>query len=82
MTAGHAIPAFKKIGELLTDYLADTTGLEVTAPDFSALRSAAYADDGGDMCYVKDCGRAIALLQLADRLSYRTYNAGRAGNER
>jgi UDP-glucose 4-epimerase len=23
---------------------------------------------------VKDCGRAIALLQLADRLSHRTYN--------
>ena len=29
---------------------------------------------------MKDCGRAIALLQLAERLSYRTYNvaAGRA----
>ena len=26
------------------------------------------------MCYVKDCGRAIALLQLAPQLSYRTYN--------
>ena len=26
------------------------------------------------MCYVKDCGRAIALLQLAPRLSHRTYN--------
>ena len=111
MTAGHAIPAFKKIGELLTDYIADATGLEVlnyrisavwgpfgraaspffaapqlvhaaargTAPDFSALRSTAYAQDGGDLCYVKDCGRAIALLQLAPRVNHRTYNvaAGR-----
>ena len=33
-----------------------------------------YAADGGDLIYVRDCGRAIALLQLADRLSYRTYN--------
>jgi UDP-glucose 4-epimerase len=41
--------------------------------------SPVYADDGIDMCYVKDVGRAIALLQLADQLDYRTYNvaAGR-----
>jgi UDP-glucose 4-epimerase len=105
MAAGHVIPAFKKIGELLADYLADATGIEIinlrispwgpggnpmspftaapqlvhagargTAPDFSALRSPAYADDGFDMCYVKDCARAIALLQLAPRLAHRTYN--------
>jgi UDP-glucose 4-epimerase len=50
------------------------------APDLSALHSPAYADDGIDLCYVKDCGRAIALLQLSEQLSYRTYNvaAGRA----
>lgn len=105
MTAFHAIPAFKKIGEILGDYLAGATGIEVVsyrlspwgpgsnptspftpvpqmvraaarggAPDFSALRRPAYADDGLDMCYVKDCARAIALLQLAPRLSHRTYN--------
>ena len=105
MVAGHVIPAFKKIGELLADYLAGATGIEIvsyrispwgpggnpmspftavpqlvhaaargTAPDFSALRSPAHAGDGFDMCYVKDCARAIALLQLAPRLSYRTYN--------
>jgi UDP-glucose 4-epimerase len=112
MTAGHTIPAFKKIGELLTDSIADATGLQVvnyrisyiwgplgrtatpfypapqlvhaavrgTAPDLSMLYSPAHAEDAVDMCYVKDCGRAIALLQLADRLSHRTYNvaAGRA----
>jgi UDP-glucose 4-epimerase len=112
MTAGHVIPAFKKIGELLTDYMASVTGIEVLsyriggiwgplgrtaspffaapqlvhaavrgmAPDLSALHSPAYADDGIDLCYAKDCGRAIALLQLSERLSHRTYNvaAGRA----
>lgn len=112
MTAGHVIPAFKKIGELLGDYLAGVTGTEVlsyriggiwgplgraaspivavpqlvhaavrgTAADLSALHSPAYADDGTDLCYVKDCGRAIALLQLSEQLNYRTYNvaAGRA----
>jgi UDP-glucose 4-epimerase len=112
MTAFHPIPAFKKINELLIDFFADASGLEVlnyrisgawgprgrpaspfiavpqlvhaaargTAPDFSSLRSPAYADNGGDLCYVKDCGRAIALLHLAERLNHRTYNvaSGRA----
>jgi UDP-glucose 4-epimerase len=51
-----------------------------TAPDLSLLRSPVHAEDALDLCYVKDCGRAIALLQLADQLSYRTYNvaSGRA----
>jgi UDP-glucose 4-epimerase len=110
MTAGHVIPAFKKAGELLADYLAGATGIEIlscrisiwgpggnpapsfsalpqlvhaaahgTAPDFSALRLPVYGDDGLDVCYVKDCARAIALLQLAPQLNHRTYNiaAGR-----
>lgn len=108
MTAGHVIPAFKKIGELLTDHLADATGVEIvnariaaawgplgrpasafvrapqlihaaargTAPDLSALYTPARADDGIDLCYVKDCGRAIASLQLARKLNHRTYNVG------
>jgi UDP-glucose 4-epimerase len=33
-----------------------------------------HAADGGDLVYVRDCGRAIAMLQLTGRLSYRTYN--------
>jgi UDP-glucose 4-epimerase len=106
MTTGHVIPAFKKIGELLADHIADTAGLEVvnyrigaiwgplgrpdspffaapqlvraavagTSPDLSGLYSPAYAGNGIDLCYVKDCGRAIALLQLAGRLNHRTYN--------
>jgi UDP-glucose 4-epimerase len=105
MASGHVIPAFKKIGELLADYLTGATDVEIvsyristwgpggnpmspftaapqlvhaaardTTPDFSALRSPPYAGDGLDMCYVQDCGNAIALLQLAPRLSHRTYN--------
>jgi len=105
MTSGHVIPAFKKAGELLCDYLAGAAGIEIlsyrispwgpggnpfssfmalpqlvraaargTAPDFSTLRSPVYADDGLDVCYVKDGARAIALLQLAPRLNHRTYN--------
>ncbi|MGH3395373.1 MAG: NAD-dependent epimerase/dehydratase family protein, partial [Streptosporangiaceae bacterium] len=106
MTAGHVIPVFKKIGELLGDYLAGAAQVEVVnyrigaiwgpggraasvffalpalvhaaargaAPDVSALRGPVYGGDGTDLCYVKDCGRAIALLQTADRLAERTYN--------
>jgi UDP-glucose 4-epimerase len=45
-------------------------------PDFSPPRPSAYAEDGGDLCYVKDCGRAIALLQMAEKLHHGTYNVG------
>ncbi|GAA1309436.1 NAD-dependent epimerase/dehydratase family protein [Pseudonocardia xinjiangensis] len=43
-------------------------------PDLTPPRPAAYAEDTTDLCYVKDCGRAIALLMLAERLNHRTYN--------
>jgi UDP-glucose 4-epimerase len=33
-------------------------------------------DDAGDLCYVKDCARAIALVHTATRLSHSTYNIG------
>jgi nucleoside-diphosphate-sugar epimerase len=48
-------------------------------PDLTPPRPPAYAEDGGDLCYVKDCGRAIALLMLAERLNHGSYNisAGR-----
>jgi UDP-glucose 4-epimerase len=51
-----------------------------TTPDLSTLRFPVHAEDAIDLCYVKDCGRAIALLQLTDQLSHRTYNiaSGRA----
>jgi len=43
-------------------------------PDLTPPRPPAYAEDAGDLCYVKDCGRAIALLMLAERLNHRAYN--------
>ncbi|MEU8361598.1 NAD(P)-dependent oxidoreductase [Nonomuraea sp. NPDC048882] len=45
-----------------------------TAPDLSVIGGTAHADDGIDLCYVKDCGRALALLQTAERLRHPTYN--------
>jgi nucleoside-diphosphate-sugar epimerase len=33
-----------------------------------------HADDGGDICYAPDAGRAIALLATADNLRHDTYN--------
>jgi nucleoside-diphosphate-sugar epimerase len=33
-----------------------------------------YADDGGDVCYAPDAGRAIALLMTAETLRHDTYN--------
>jgi UDP-glucose 4-epimerase len=43
-------------------------------PDLTPPRPPAYAEDGTDLCYVKDCGRAIALLMLAERLNHGAYN--------
>jgi UDP-glucose 4-epimerase len=47
-----------------------------TEPDLSNQRRPAYAEDGLDLNYVKDTGRALALLQLAETLNHRTYNVG------
>jgi UDP-glucose 4-epimerase len=44
------------------------------APDLSGVVGRTHAEDSLDLLYVKDTGRAIALLQLADRLNHRTYN--------
>ncbi|MEN3303355.1 NAD(P)-dependent oxidoreductase [Pseudonocardia sp.] len=42
--------------------------------DLSGLLAQPHLGDGLDLCYVKDTGRAIALLQVADHLNHRTYN--------
>jgi len=51
-------------------------------PDFSALPGGRppHAADGFDMMYVRDCGRALAALQLAAHLEHGVYNvaSGRA----
>jgi UDP-glucose 4-epimerase len=44
--------------------------------DLSGLLVQPRLGDGLDLCYVKDTGRAIALLQLAEDLKHRTYNVG------
>lgn len=44
------------------------------APDLSGVGGRTHAEDALDLCYVKDTGRAIALLQLAEHLHHRTYN--------
>jgi UDP-glucose 4-epimerase len=43
-------------------------------PDLTPPRPPAYAEDASDLCYVKDCGRAIAMLMLAERLNHDIYN--------
>ncbi len=50
-----------------------------TPVDLSGVAGRLRADDGLDLCYVHDLGRASALLQTADVLTHATYNvaAGR-----
>ena len=45
-----------------------------TEPDLSGVAGYKKLEDGLDLLYVKDTGRAIALLQLAETLNHRTYN--------
>ncbi|KAA0940506.1 NAD-dependent epimerase/dehydratase family protein [Streptomyces apricus] len=52
----------------------------LTEPDLTGLLAPPHAEDALDLLYVKDTGRALALLQLADELHHSTYNvaSGRA----
>ncbi|WFE26562.1 NAD(P)-dependent oxidoreductase [Solwaraspora sp. WMMD791] len=45
-----------------------------SAPDLSGLIAPPHAEDALDLLYVKDTGRALALLQLTDGLRHATYN--------
>ena len=45
-----------------------------TPVDLSGVGGRLKADDGLDLCYVYDLGRATALLQTTDTLSHDTYN--------
>src|SRR5262249_30227989 len=48
-----------------------------TAPDLASGRGGGpFADDSGDMCYVKDCAQGIQLLTLAEQLRHKIYNVG------
>ena len=33
-------------------------------------------EDGGDMCYVKDCAQGIQLVTLTEQLRHKIYNIG------
>ncbi len=50
-----------------------------TPVDLSGVGGRLKADDGLDLCYVHDLGRATALLQTADTLTHATYNVGAGG---
>ncbi len=47
-----------------------------TPVDLSGVTGRLKAEDGLDLCYVYDLGRATALLQTADTLTHTTYNVG------
>ncbi len=48
--------------------------IEGTKADLANMLGGASAQDGYDMCYVKDAARAVALLQVTDTLHHRVYN--------
>jgi len=48
-----------------------------TDPALAAGRGGVpYAEDSGDMCYVKDCAQGIQLLTLTEKLHHKIYNIG------
>ena len=48
-----------------------------TDPDLAASRGGVpFAEDSGDMCYVKDCAQGIQLLTLTENLLHNIYNIG------
>ncbi len=71
-------PLYHSMGHLVSRMVhAAVEGTEVEARSgFGQGSRDVYAGDGGDMCYAKDCGRGIALLQTAARLEHRCYNIG------
>jgi len=107
MSAASSTEAYKKAYEILAQFFADRTGLDVIClrighiygPGYRSLvnlpsrlvhaaargvpgplpRDAApeaFAEDGGDFCYVKDCARGLQLLHMATSLKSRVYNVG------
>lgn len=106
MVSGHAIPAIKKITEILANLAASQSGVPAVCVRLSGVwgpggRSSSlffalpsfvhaaarpdvrtvdfanvFAEDGGDLCYVKDGAKAIALLHVAPTLNYSVYNVG------
>jgi UDP-glucose 4-epimerase len=102
LASAHAIPASKKVSEVVAGVVAAAGDFEavhvrigaiwgplgratsrfIAAPALvhAAVRGTetleAYAEDAIDLCYVRDCGRAIASVQTAEVLQHDTYNIG------
>ena len=48
-----------------------------TDPDLASTRGGVpFAEDSGDMCYVKDCAQGIQCLTLTEKLPHNIYNVG------
>jgi UDP-glucose 4-epimerase len=48
-----------------------------TDPELASTRGGVpFAEDSGDMCYVKDCAQGIQLLTLTEKLPHNIYNVG------
>ena len=45
-----------------------------TKPDLANVLGGIRAQEGSDLCYVKDAAHAVALLQVAETLHHRVYN--------
>lgn len=72
--AGIYGPLYRSMSNLPSRFVhAAAKGEQV---DVAPPRGPLYAEDGSDLCDARDCGRAIALLQVADKLNYDTYNVG------
>ena len=101
MQGGGPTGTWKKCFEIIGNYYADRTGMNIVllriagiyGPLYHSManlpsrlvhaavhgtepvmRGDTYAEDGNDSTYVKDCGKGIAMLMTADKLSYNTYN--------
>ncbi len=58
----------------LASRLAHAAVRGVPGPLPNDLRPTPFAGDSVDACYVKDCGRALQLLQMAPEPAHRVYN--------
>ncbi|MEU8171613.1 NAD(P)-dependent oxidoreductase [Microbispora hainanensis] len=58
------------------DIAADGGVAGTVAGTVAGAAAPAYAEDAIDMCYARDCGRALALLQTTATPRHRIYNIG------
>jgi UDP-glucose 4-epimerase len=78
-SAFFAVPALVHAAAALEARPSDASAGSGVAAAVSGGSVDAYADDFMDILYVRDCGRAIALLMTAPALAHDTYNIGSGG---